>query len=123
MIRSPDTFAVVCTDQGVYYLATREIFTTRDAADTYAATVNESRKPLVIAGDFRNLRIPGAADELRNVTEANAKNSAELHMLNQLTNAQRMRIERLEAALKFYTWSDFEEADKGKIARIALDQE
>lgn len=35
-------------DDGEYYLATREVFEGRDAADKYAATVAPERKPLVV---------------------------------------------------------------------------
>ena len=38
-----DRYIVVCTDDGVYYLATRRIFATRDTAEAYARTVNPSR--------------------------------------------------------------------------------
>ena len=56
----PDlTFIVVCTDMGTWYLATRRVFATRDEADIYARSVNESRSPLVVAGRFGQLRVPG----------------------------------------------------------------
>ena len=52
-------FVVVCTDEGVYCLATRQVFTSKGAAETYAATIGESRKPLVIGGRWSQLRFPG----------------------------------------------------------------
>jgi hypothetical protein len=49
---------VVCTDQGCYYLATRQVFATRAEAETYLLGVADSRHPLVIAGRFGQLRLP-----------------------------------------------------------------
>lgn len=51
-----NSFIVVCTDDGVYYLATRRIFATRAIAEAYARTINPSRLPLVIEGRFHQLR-------------------------------------------------------------------
>lgn len=54
------TYIVVCTDEGQYVLATRQTFGTREAAQEYAATCSESRRPLVVEGRWHQLRGPGA---------------------------------------------------------------
>jgi hypothetical protein len=51
-------YIVVCTDDGSYYLATRQVFATLDDAYAYLATIAPSRTPLVIAGRFAQLRFP-----------------------------------------------------------------
>lgn len=57
------TWIVICRadrkedgSAGDYELATRKVFETRYAAETYMAGISESREPLVIQGDFRGLR-------------------------------------------------------------------
>lgn len=62
-----DKFLVVCTDdkrggKSAYYLATRRVFNTYDEAEKYAATISESRDPVVVEGDFANLRFEGASE-------------------------------------------------------------
>jgi len=59
----PD-FIVVCRsdrtpdgEKGEYVLATRRVFTSREVADHYAATINPSREPLVIRGRWFELRL------------------------------------------------------------------
>lgn len=47
---------VICRDRGKYELATRTVFEDETAAETYAATISTSRDPMVIPGDFTNLR-------------------------------------------------------------------
>lgn len=60
MSRLPDTFIVICKDSTFeprqYILTTRKVFSTKEEALDYAATCAASREPLVIPGDFRNLR-------------------------------------------------------------------
>lgn len=59
-----DRWVVICRDDKVgrrtppYVLATRQVFGSREAAETYAATVHPSRKPLVIEGRWGELRLP-----------------------------------------------------------------
>lgn len=62
-----DLYIVVCRDDrisprkaGPYVLATRQTFPTRAAAEAYRQTCARSRRPLVIAGRFHQLRIGGA---------------------------------------------------------------
>jgi hypothetical protein len=63
-----NTYIVVCSDSGIwydedgnshdeptYYLATRRVFTSFDAAQTYARTINTSRNPLVVVGRWNEL--------------------------------------------------------------------
>lgn len=54
--RNPDTYLVICKDQGKYVLATRRVFLTREGAEGYAATCNESRDAIVVPGDYMGLR-------------------------------------------------------------------
>lgn len=58
-----DTYIVICLDidaggTAAYVLATRQTFATADAAQSYAATVAQSRTPLVVAGRWAELRQP-----------------------------------------------------------------
>lgn len=60
-----DSYIVVCRldrDKedvpGNYAIATRRVFKTRIQAEKYAATVAQSREPIVVEGDFANLRFP-----------------------------------------------------------------
>jgi hypothetical protein len=52
-----DLYIVVCTDDGRYVLATRQVFQTRMVAEAYAAGVAASRMPVVVAGRFHQLRL------------------------------------------------------------------
>lgn len=60
----PDMYIVICRGDyddyahraGEYVLATRRVFTTREAAAAYADTINHSREALVVAGNFDTLR-------------------------------------------------------------------
>jgi hypothetical protein len=52
------TFAVICTAEGSYVLATRQTFSTRQSAREYAATVSPSRSPLVVPGRWDMMRPP-----------------------------------------------------------------
>lgn len=76
------TFVVICradskydehigeriSGTGDYELATRRVFPTEDEARTYARTINQSREPLVIPGDWLHLRetaVPGEEEPPR----------------------------------------------------------
>lgn len=48
---------------GHYELATRRVFTNEDEAQTFARTINHSREPLVIPGDWMHLRTTAVPDE------------------------------------------------------------
>ncbi len=54
--RAPDTFVVICKDEGGYVLTTRRVWADRAEAQRYAETCAPSREALVVPGDFRNLR-------------------------------------------------------------------
>jgi hypothetical protein len=61
-----ESFIVICRAdkigrrKGPYVLATRRVFAERAEAALYAATVNSSRQPLVVAGRWHELRIGGS---------------------------------------------------------------
>jgi hypothetical protein len=44
----PEQFLVACRDGGEYFLATRTVFTSREEAQQYAATISLAREPIVI---------------------------------------------------------------------------
>ena len=58
-------YIVVWLDNGVYYLATQDVFPTRDEAERYAAALDPSRVPLVIAGRFSRLHFLAPLGALR----------------------------------------------------------
>lgn len=55
-------FIVICRNdrvgrrKGAYQLATRRVFSTRKAAVDYAEGISPSRQPIVVPGDFSQLR-------------------------------------------------------------------
>lgn len=55
---SGDTYIVACLDEGELVLATRQTFASEEKALVYAATVAQSRNPVVIAGRWNTLRPP-----------------------------------------------------------------
>lgn len=69
---APETFVVICAvgmgedsarPYRHYALATRHVFATFADAEKYAAGVNGSRSPIVVAGDWAALRFPGEQTE------------------------------------------------------------
>lgn len=61
---TPDTYIVICRDDseyngppGAYVLATRQVFETAFAAETYARGVARSREAIVVGGRWGQLRV------------------------------------------------------------------
>ena len=62
-----ETFVVICRDdftpgadqKGPYLLASRQVFASAEDARDYARGISPSREPLVIVGDWLNLRWKG----------------------------------------------------------------
>jgi len=62
-----ETFIVICLDDsppdddrpGPYVLASRQIFITREVATTWARGLSQARRPLVVGGDWTDLRVRG----------------------------------------------------------------
>ena len=64
MAEQQDQYIVICRDydpdvrgRKPYVLVTRQVFATREAATRYRATVAKSRKPIVVAGRWGQLRL------------------------------------------------------------------
>jgi hypothetical protein len=52
------TYVVIClSDSQETILATRQIFVTRSVAESYARSLHPDRKPIVVAGDWTELRV------------------------------------------------------------------
>lgn len=96
-------YIVVCLDNGIYTLATQDDFPTRNEAEQYAATVDPSQLPLVIAGRFSRLHFlaPLGAQRQAQLDEAagNLPTSRET-VLTYITNPREQRMRHSPAPTK-----------------------
>lgn len=70
MTATESSYVVICRDDvkpdgspGDYVLATRRVFENAKLAQEYAGSINASRAPLVVEGDWKNLRYLGQRTE------------------------------------------------------------
>ncbi len=89
-------YIVVGLDNGVYVLVTQDAFPTREEAEQYAATVDASRRPLVITGRFffglHFLAPAGVRRQVQLDEEAGNMPASRESVLTYLTNPREQRM-------------------------------
>ena len=89
-------YIVVGLDNGVYLLVTQDAFPTREEAEQYAATVDASRRPLVITGRFflglHFLAPAGVRRQVQLDEEAGNMPASRESVLTYLTNPREQRM-------------------------------